>query len=145
MHIKAPLSGSSVAFSTLEGRPSAYIFDNSDVLKDWVTATEIKIVLNRLNTFGDEIFNDKQVLKSYYYAISDIAVGARCKCNGHASQCRRETSDGPLACVCEHNTAGVDCDRCAPMYNDIPWAPSTHVRPHECLACNCNGKFFVFF
>ena len=42
-----------------------------------MTATEIKIVLNRLNTFGDEVFGDPNVLKSYFYAISDFAVGAR--------------------------------------------------------------------
>lgn len=51
----APLSGGSVAFSTLEGRPSAYNFESSPDLKEWVTATDIRITLNRLNTFGDEV------------------------------------------------------------------------------------------
>lgn len=45
--------------------------------QEWVTATDIRIVLTRLNTFGDEIFGDKQVLRSYYYAIADLAVGGR--------------------------------------------------------------------
>jgi len=45
--------------------------------QDWVTATDIRVSLNRLNTFGDEVFNDPKVLKSYYYAISDFAVGGR--------------------------------------------------------------------
>jgi coxsackievirus/adenovirus receptor len=73
----APLSGGSVAFSTLEGRPNAYNFENSDELKEWVTATNIRITLNRLNTFGDELFGDPKVLRSYFYAISDISVGGR--------------------------------------------------------------------
>ena len=73
----APLSGGSVAFSTLEGRPNAYYFEENQVLKEWVTATDIRITLNRLNTFGDEFFGDPKVLQSYYYAISDISVGGR--------------------------------------------------------------------
>lgn len=45
--------------------------------QEWVTATDIRVTLDRLNTFGDEVFWDPQVLKSYYYAIIDFAVGAR--------------------------------------------------------------------
>lgn len=52
-----------------------------------MTATELRITLDRLNSFGDEVFGDAQVLRSYFYAIADVAVGARCKCNGHASEC----------------------------------------------------------
>lgn len=56
-------------------------------LQEWVTATDLRLSLDRFNTFGDEIFYDTQVLQSYWYAIADVAVGARCKCNGHASKC----------------------------------------------------------
>lgn len=49
----------------------------SPLWQEWVTATDIRVTLNRLNTFGDEVFNDPKVLKSYYYAISDFAVGGR--------------------------------------------------------------------
>lgn len=55
--------------------------------QNWVTATDIRISLDRLNTFGDEVFGDPQVLKSYFYAIADVAIGARCKCNGHSDKC----------------------------------------------------------
>ncbi|KAL3989091.1 hypothetical protein ACER0C_013409 [Sarotherodon galilaeus] len=135
----SPLTGGNVAFSTLEGRPSAYNFDNSPVLQDWVTATDIRVTLNRLNTFGDEVFNDPKVLKSYYYAISDFAVGGRCKCNGHASECVKNDG-GRLVCNCKHNTAGDDCQECQPFFNDRPWRRATADSANECLPCECNGK-----
>ncbi|XP_032420260.1 laminin subunit gamma-1 [Xiphophorus hellerii] len=135
----SPLTGGNVAFSTLEGRPSAYNFDNSPVLQDWVTATDIRVTLNRLNTFGDEVFNDPKVLKSYYYAISDFAVGGRCKCNGHASECVKD-SGGRLVCDCKHNTEGVDCSVCKAFFNDRPWMRATADSANECLSCDCNRK-----
>ncbi|CAF0708121.1 unnamed protein product [Brachionus calyciflorus] len=138
----APLSGGSVAFSTLEGRPNAYNFENSDELKEWVTATDIRITLNRLNTFGDELFGDPKVLRSYFYAISDISVGGRCKCNGHADRCvtyQDKDFEEKYKCDCKHNTDGVDCEKCLPFFNDRPWSPATYSEANECVPCNCNG------
>lgn len=45
--------------------------------QEWVTSTELLISLDRLNTFGDDIFKDPRVLQSYYYAVSDFSVGGR--------------------------------------------------------------------
>ncbi|KAJ7407545.1 Laminin subunit gamma-3 [Pitangus sulphuratus] len=135
----SPLSGGNVAFSTLEGRPSAYNFDGSPALQEWVTVTDLLISLNRLNTFGDDIFKDPKVLQSYYYAISDFSVGGRCKCNGHASECAPDEA-GQLVCVCQHHTAGVDCERCQPFHQDRPWARGTAEAANECLPCNCSGR-----
>lgn len=45
--------------------------------QEWVTATDLLISLDRLNTFGDEFFKDAKVLRSYFYAISDFSVGGR--------------------------------------------------------------------
>lgn len=47
------------------------------VPQEWVTSTEILVSLDRLNTFGDDIFKDPKVLQSYYYAVSDFSVGGR--------------------------------------------------------------------
>ncbi|XP_066473762.1 netrin-1 isoform X2 [Tiliqua scincoides] len=133
-----PLAGGLIAFSTLDGRPSAHDFDNSPVLQDWVTATDIRVVFSRLHTFGDENEDDSELARdSYYYAVSDLQVGGRCKCNGHASRCLRDRDD-QLVCDCKHNTAGPECDRCKPFHYDRPWQRATAREANECVACNCN-------
>ncbi|CAF2108900.1 unnamed protein product [Rotaria magnacalcarata] len=119
------MSESRIAFSTLEGRPSAYEFDTSPVLQDWVTATDIKIVLLSSN------------LEPNSYSVADLAVGGRCKCNGHASKCIAN-SDARLVCDCKHNTAGDECERCKDFHYDRPWARATQRDANECVVCNCN-------
>lgn len=125
-------------------------------LQEWITATDIRISLHRLNTFGDEIFGDPNVLKSYYYAVSDLAVGGRCKCNGHASECVRSTGqdiEERLVCRCEHNTGGVDCQDCLPFYQDRPWKRATTEDANECQGkgpqfhnslCTATGRTSTF-
>ncbi|XP_034020408.1 netrin-1 isoform X2 [Thalassophryne amazonica] len=71
-------------------------------------------------------------------ALSDLQVGGRCKCNGHASRCRRDDG-GRAVCVCEHHTAGQDCDMCEDFYFDRPWHRATPTQPNPCVACECNG------
>ncbi|XP_053606990.1 netrin-B-like isoform X1 [Plodia interpunctella] len=142
--------GARLAFSTLEGRPSAANFDVSPVLQDWVTATDVRVVFNRLHMVneGDEIDTKKQAAAgTQHYAVSDFAVGGRCKCNGHASRCipmkagEVSTVGGvqQLACECKHNTAGRDCERCKPFHFDRPWGRATARDANECKECNCNG------
>lgn len=137
-----PLNGARVAFSTLEGRPSAYDFENNAILQDWVTATDIMIVFNRLNTYNDENADDDGVRESYYYAMSDLAVGGRCKCNGHASRCVKNRA-GQYVCECKHNTAGNDCEKCKPFHFDRPWARATSTNANACVGRSSFIQLFI--
>lgn len=185
----AGLYGGRIAFSTLEGRPSATNFDTSAVLQDWVTATDIRIIFHRLqmpkeyhdddllaepapvvvvgpknkpqqrdsmaskekqggkgsgsdaaaaatasvaaSSAGTQAQQQIASMSAHNYAVSDFAVGGRCKCNGHASRCIPDT-DGQLTCDCRHNTAGRDCEKCKPYYFDRPWGRATYRDANEC-------------
>ncbi|XP_043937407.1 netrin-1-like [Protopterus annectens] len=127
-----PLTGGLVAFMPQEGRPSAYSFEYSPVLQDWVTATDIKVVFHRLHT-GKSV---GQNAETAFYGVSDFQVGGRCKCNGHASRCYRDRTG--MVCDCKHNTAGPECDTCKQFFYDRPWQRATPKDANECVACNCN-------
>lgn len=101
----SPFSTNRIGFSTLEGRPSFHEFDTSPVLQDWVTATDIRVVFNRLlspqllmrnltyrshysrQSRSQQLQAQMQNFGYYYAAVSELAIGGRCKCNGHASRC----------------------------------------------------------
>ncbi|KAF6780182.1 hypothetical protein AHF37_00322 [Paragonimus kellicotti] len=95
-------------------------------------------------------------MKSMHFAFSDLAIGGRCKCNGHANRCVRdrvpdaESKDqnewGPLRCDCQHNTAGTDCEKCAPGHLDRPWARASSEAVNECkLAVRGGRTCFVIY
>uniref|UniRef100_A0A182J9F8 Uncharacterized protein n=1 Tax=Anopheles atroparvus TaxID=41427 RepID=A0A182J9F8_ANOAO len=204
---------SRIAFSTLDGRPSAPDFDSSPVLQDWVTATDVRVVFHRhqmppddsseeswfrqngspqmppsfrrqprdlsegeltaSSTTSDflsqDLFSSSSSSSSisstwqpqqpttpapassatikpppsphrasslsrlfHHYAVSDFAVGGRCKCNGHASRCLPAGKEGELSCDCKHNTAGRDCERCKPFHFDRPWGRANARDSNEC-------------
>ncbi|KFD45593.1 hypothetical protein M514_13528 [Trichuris suis] len=145
-HSAAPLRGDRIAFATLEGRPSAFDFEKSPVLQDWVTVTDIRVIFSRLNLDRSDLYGvggnstalgEVSNPRHYFYSMADLAVGGRCKCNGHASRCLVDKI-GRLVCDCKHNTAGVDCEKCKPFHYDRPWGRATADDPHECVPCNCN-------
>ncbi|NWV07669.1 LAMB3 protein, partial [Ptilonorhynchus violaceus] len=80
---------------------------------------------------------------STFYAVTELQVLGSCFCHGHAERCTApgdpHTTQVPGHCVCQHNTAGPHCGRCADLYNARPWAPAEDHDPHECQRCDCNG------
>ncbi|TGZ54755.1 hypothetical protein CRM22_010565 [Opisthorchis felineus] len=72
-----------------------------------------------------------------FFALADLTIGGRCKCNGHAKECIVDAS-GHLRCACEHNTDGDDCERCKSGFMDRPWERATAQSAKSCTQCDCN-------
>ncbi|GAA56722.1 laminin gamma 1, partial [Clonorchis sinensis] len=140
-----PLYGGELVFSVINGRPNYERFFEDAELQRWSTASQIRVELKKMHTFGDERGAEKDTLLTYYFAIDKFTVGGRCLCNGHGNECRPSTGPGQpdrLVCVCapSHHTAGDNCEQCAPDHRDVPWQPATPENPNPCRPCKCNGN-----
>ncbi|XP_051965338.1 netrin-G2-like isoform X4 [Xyrauchen texanus] len=114
-------------------------------LRDFFTFTNLRLRLLRPALGGTYVQRDN--LLKYFYAISNIEIPARCKCNLHAGQCSMR--DSTLQCDCEHNTTGQDCSACERGFKAKSWKPGSYLptpngSPNICEAsgtsgkCNCN-------
>lgn len=133
--ISSPVDFLDTVFLPANGRPSAIdsITGLSQNLYDFIQATNIRVTLT-------ESFPVAGQNPSYYYAIQDLAVVGRFQCNGHAASITN------MACNCEHNTKGINCEQCLDLFNDIPWERNDGSNSFECQACSCNqhSKTCVF-
>ncbi|KAM8828083.1 uncharacterized protein ntng2b isoform 4-T4 [Spinachia spinachia] len=94
-------------------------------LRDFFTFTNLRMRLLRPALGGTYVQRDN--LLKYFYAISNIEVPARCKCNLHAAQCLLQ--EGNLQCQCEHNTTGQDCQRCKKSFKAKSWKAGSYLPP----------------
>ncbi|XP_027801406.2 netrin-G2 isoform X6 [Marmota monax] len=104
-------------------------------LKEFFTLTDLRMRLLRPALGGTYV--QRENLYKYFYAISNIEVVGRCKCNLHANLC--SVREGSLQCECEHNTTGPDCGRCKKNFRTRAWRagsylPLPHGSPNACAA-----------
>ncbi|KAM8881066.1 netrin-G1 isoform X5 [Synchiropus splendidus] len=97
--------------------------DTTKNLRDFFTITDLRIRLLRPATGATMV--DEDNLSRYFYAISDIKVLGRCKCNLHANSCVYDKEK--LSCECEHNTTGPDCGRCKRNYQGRAWSAGSYL------------------
>ncbi|KTG03555.1 hypothetical protein cypCar_00012474 [Cyprinus carpio] len=113
-------------------------------LRDFFTFTNLRLRLLKPALGGTYV--QRENLMKYFYAISNVEVLARCKCNLHASLCLYV--DGNLQCQCEHNTTGQDCQRCKKGFKAKTWKsgsylPTPNGSPNTCsqaLAGSSSGS-----
>ncbi|XP_034349921.1 netrin-G2 isoform X1 [Arvicanthis niloticus] len=104
-------------------------------LKEFFTFTDLRMRLLRPALGGTYV--QRENLYKYFYAISNIEVIGRCKCNLHANLCT--VREGSLQCECEHNTTGPDCGKCKKNFRTRAWRagsylPLPHGSPNACAA-----------
>ncbi|TRY60964.1 hypothetical protein TCAL_05712 [Tigriopus californicus] len=139
-----PIENGEIIVQLISNRPSARNMFRSQVLQDWILATNIRIRLIQTKTMLGHLMSkaqgDKTVTRRYYYSIKEISVSGRCVCNGHAYVCppSRDNRD-LLQCQCLHNTAGINCDQCAEGFTQKKWRQYTKEDPYTCEPCNCHG------
>ncbi|XP_034389496.1 laminin subunit beta-3 isoform X1 [Cyclopterus lumpus] len=137
-----PYHDHTIQFSPL--RQYAYVpAPKSQKIEDAAALTGLRVKFTEL---GDVPRPPGRAL-SRFYALKEIRVMGSCMCHGHASQCLPDNNSNLLPdsiqvhpqCDCQHNTAGVNCERCADLYNDLPWRPAEEGYTHTCKRCECNN------
>ncbi|XP_077163134.1 netrin-G2 isoform X2 [Paroedura picta] len=106
-------------------------------LKEFFTVTDLRLRLLRPALGGTYV--QRENLYKYFYAVSNIEITGRCKCNLHASLCTFK--EGSLQCECEHNTTGPDCGRCKKNFRSKSWRAGSYLplpngSPNVCAAPN---------
>ncbi|XP_017797924.1 PREDICTED: laminin subunit alpha-1-like [Habropoda laboriosa] len=117
----------------VNGRPGA--LNHSTTLQEFTQARYVRFRLQGLRRNGEAIADKRRA----FYSIKEINIGGRCLCSGHAARCRYSVQHGHQECECERHTCGERCEKCCPMYNQIPWKPGTAAKGFHCEKCNCNG------
>ncbi|XP_065226738.1 laminin subunit alpha lam-3-like [Planococcus citri] len=138
-----PLEGGEIHAFIAKGRPgciSSCTVLSTKELREFSIARFLRFRFQKFSLTKEQqsSLSDPFVQKRLFYSIKKISIGAQCICHGHAGKCKRSHDMVPY-CECSHNTCGINCERCCPLYNQISWKEATHETPFICEPCQCHG------
>ncbi|XP_046413773.1 laminin subunit alpha-1-like [Neodiprion fabricii] len=128
-----PMENGAIHTYLINGRPGA--LNHSSELEEFTQARFVRLRFQGLRPMGETIVDKRRG----FYSIKEINIGGHCLCSGHASQCRYSVHHRRQECECERHTCGERCNKCCPIYNQVPWRPGTSGRGFHCEKCNCHG------
>lgn len=147
--------------SLIGNRPGA--IRSSNTLTKFTLSRYVRIRLQSMHTTMDnfEWTSDRQSLEMRsFYSIRTIQIGARVMCSGHASKTQPVTlsekgsndqlknaddndDDDEITvepseleeCLCLHNTCGMSCEKCCPLFNQRSFRMGTEDEENACEKC----------
>ncbi|KAJ8669684.1 hypothetical protein QAD02_000943, partial [Eretmocerus hayati] len=128
-----PMENGEIHTQLVNGRPGAP--NHTQTIQDFTQARFVRLRFQGLRR-KSEVYVDK---KRAFYSLREINIGGRCICSGHSSRCKFNAFRKRHECECERHTCGEACDRCCPMFNQVPWKTGTSGKGFHCEKCNCNG------
>ncbi|GAB0100124.1 laminin subunit alpha-1 [Sergentomyia squamirostris] len=137
-----PLENGEIHVSLINGRPG--VNASSSEFLEFLRARYIRLRFTRMHSLtknGVEwLLDDAAMAKRSFYSVKSIRIGGRCACSGHAAYCHHdEELSNLLQCSCKHNTCGVNCEQCCPLYNQHRYLPGNTTHANECEICQCHG------
>lgn len=156
----------------LEGRPGTKLKVMPTNLLDFTLARYIRFRFQGLHTTLHNVqwlVDRKELNKRSFYSLRYIKIGARLDCNGHALRPKQYNDDEVCAtqseqdqtnfrssfiirfyifqiteCDCAHNTCGINCEKCCPLYNQTPYKQGTATDSNKCEKCEvCNSTCWI--
>ncbi|XP_049588800.1 netrin-4 isoform X1 [Syngnathus scovelli] len=146
----APCSGGEVILRILDPNNAKLLDPYSPEALTRMTLTNLRIRLLKAQICPLQWSSKQQTQPTPApYAVYNLLAQGTCLCHGHAEHCeaRRKRQNTKLhstmvsgRCVCTHHTAGLHCEKCAPLYNDRPWKPAngSSGEANQCQKCECH-------